>query len=159
MNLLILDWLQATGWKVIFILVVWLLAHLAVHRFNRRHQERLATLSGFLANLMRITVVLVFGAMVLTELGIPVAPIFAGAGIAGIVIGFGAQTLIKDLLAGLFVVLENQYVKGDRVKLGDVVGVVTAISLRTTTLISDDQVTHYIPNGTITVVSNYSRSV
>lgn len=178
----VIQWLQTSGWKVVVILLIWLLANSTVSRFGQqfialvltkeramlrqRHrvlsthdQQRIATLSGVLSSVMRATLMIIFGSMILTELGIPVVPIFAGAGIIGITIGFGAQSLIKDVLAGLFIVLENQYAKGDRIKLGEVIGSVEDVSLRTTVIRGADQVLHYIPNGSITVISNYSKDL
>ncbi|EKD79346.1 MAG: hypothetical protein ACD_41C00097G0003 [uncultured bacterium] len=182
MNALIVQWFQLSGWKLLVILVIWLISNYAVNRFGQqfisliltkeravlrqRHralsthdQQRIATLSSVLSKVMRAAIVIVFGSMILTELGIPVGPIFAGAGILGITIGFGAQSVIKDVLAGLFIVLENQYARGDRIKLGEITGMVEDVSLRTTVIRSADQVLHYIPNGSITVISNYSKEV
>lgn len=182
MTNLIYSWFQMSGWKVLLILLAWLLSNYAVHQFGQRFialvmtkerailrqrhqsfnihdQQRIATISSVASRVLRAGVMVIFGSMILTEIGIPVGPIFAGAGVIGITLGFGAQSIIKDLLSGLFIVLENQYARGDRIKLGDVIGVVEDVSLRTTVLRSDDRVLHFIPNGTITVISNFSKDV
>ena len=143
-------WLDLHGWRIVGILVVWLAAHLIAHHFT---QKRIA----YFSQLVRVSIIFIFVTMLLSELGLPVIPLFAGAGILGVTLGFGAQSLVKDVLAGLFVVTENQYVKGDRVKLGNVTGIVQDLSLRVTVLRDDDGVVHFIPYGTVTVISNYSK--
>jgi small conductance mechanosensitive channel len=95
--------------------------------------------------------------MALTEFGVEIGPAVAGLGVVGIAVGFGAQTLIRDWLAGIFIVLENQYNEGDVVRLAGVEGVVNAFSLRRTTLRDLDGTVHSVPNGQITVASNLSR--
>lgn len=93
---------------------------------------------------------------IVAQLGVEVAPLIAGAGIIGLALGFGAQTLVKDMISGLFIIIENQYGVGDVVEVENVSGVVEDISLRKTTLRDLDGVVHHIPNGTITVASNFS---
>lgn len=95
--------------------------------------------------------------MALTEFGVEIGPAVAGLGVVGIAVGFGAQTLIRDWLAGVFIVLENQFNEGDVVRLAGVEGVVNAFSLRRTTLRDLDGTVHTVPNGQITVASNLSR--
>jgi small conductance mechanosensitive channel len=104
-----------------------------------------------------VIVILVFAFMLLSELGINIAPILAGVGIVGIAIGFGAQSLVKDIIAGLFILIENQYRKGDVVKIADVSGLVEDISLRRTVLRDMDGVVHVVPNGEIRVASNLTK--
>jgi small-conductance mechanosensitive channel len=95
--------------------------------------------------------------MVLAEVGINIAPALAGLGVVGIAVGFGAQSLIKDLIAGLFILLENQYSVGDVVKVAGITGVVQEINLRRTVLRDLDGIVHSVPNGEITVASNYTQ--
>ncbi len=83
--------------------------------------------------------------------------IFASAGVIGVIIGFGAQSLIKDVLNGVFILFENQYVIGDTIKVGDIVGTVEDITLRITSIRDIEGHLHYIPNGEIKTVSNHSR--
>jgi small conductance mechanosensitive channel len=86
-----------------------------------------------------------------------VAPLIAAAGIGGIAIGFGAQTLVKDVISGFFVLLENQYDVGDVVRLGEFSGTVERVDLRTTTLRDIDGLRHVVPNGEIRISTNYTR--
>ncbi len=103
-------------------------------------------------------IVLFLGAMqILPVLGINMGPLLASAGIAGLAIGFGAQTLVKDVINGFFILLEDQYHLGDVVRIGGVAGVVEGMTLRRTVLRGDDGTLHSIPNSTITVVSNLTR--
>jgi moderate conductance mechanosensitive channel len=103
-------------------------------------------------------VIIVIGAlMVLGELGINIGPAIAGLGLVGIAVGLGAQTLVRDWLAGIFVVLENQYNYGDLVRIGGVEGTVEDFSLRRTLLRDADGSFHSVPNGQILVATRLSR--
>ena len=95
--------------------------------------------------------------MILSEAGMDTAPLIAGAGIIGLAFGFGGQYLIKDLIAGFFIILENQYRIGDVVCFGDTCGLVEKINLRTTILRDLDGTVHHMPNGEIKVASNLSK--
>jgi small conductance mechanosensitive channel len=95
--------------------------------------------------------------MILQELGVPIGPIIAGAGIIGIAVGFGGQYLIKDIISGFFIILENQYRIGDVIKIADVSGAVEDISLRMTTLRDLDGTVHHVPHGEVTKVSNMTK--
>jgi small-conductance mechanosensitive channel len=95
--------------------------------------------------------------MVLTELGVPIGPVLGGFGIAGIAVGFGAQYLVRDLIAGVFILAENQYRTGDVVTLSGIGGLVESINLRRTVLRDLDGQVHVIPNGEITVASNKTK--
>ena len=107
-----------------------------------------------------LAVVAVFAAImtVLPEFGINIGALLAGAGIVGIAIGFGAQSLVRDVISGLFVLLENQYGKGDVVTIAGVGGLVEDVNLRRTLLRDLDGTVHSIPNGAISVASNCTRS-
>jgi len=120
---------------------------------KKRTDTLIAVLMG--AGKIIIAVVIVF--MLLSELDIPIGPALAGLGIAGIAVGFGAQYLIRDLIAGIFILLENQYRVGDVAKIADTTGLVEAITLRKTVLRDLDGIVHHIPNGEIRVASNYTR--
>jgi len=97
------------------------------------------------------------GLLVLTEIGINTAPLIAGAGIIGLAFGFGGQYLIKDLISGFFIILENQYRIGDVVCFGDVCGLVENINIRTTILRDLDGTVHHVPNGEVKTASNLSK--
>lgn len=119
--------------------------------------KRLDTLSHVFLRTTEALLLVVGGLMVLTELEVNIAPVLAGAGIAGIALGFGAQALVRDVLAGLFVLLENQYGKGDVVKIAGVSGVVEDVNLRRTVLRDLEGALHSVPNGEIRVASNLTR--
>jgi moderate conductance mechanosensitive channel len=94
---------------------------------------------------------------VLGELGLDVAPLIAGAGIAGVALGFGAQTVVKDFLSGMFMLVEDQFGVGDVIDAGDAVGTVEGVSLRTTRIRSVDGTLWHVPNGTIQRIGNKSQ--
>ena len=120
-------------------------------------KKRADTLVSVLMGAGRILIVIVIVFMILSELDVPIAPVLAGFGIAGIAIGFGAQYLIRDLIAGIFILLENQYRVGDVAKVADISGSVEQVNLRKTVLRDLDGVVHHVPNGEIKVASNYTR--
>lgn len=123
---------------------------------ERRRQRALAI--GSL--LKSVTSFLIFGmavVLVLSEFGINVAPLLASAGIAGVALAFGAQSLIKDFLSGIFMTLEDQYGVGDVVDLGSASGTVTAVGLRTTTVRSGDGTIWHVRNGEVLRVGNSSQ--
>lgn len=120
-------------------------------------EKRAHTLASVFVTTGQVFIILIVGFMLLSEVGINISPIMAGVGVAGIAIGFGAQSLVKDFLAGLFIVLENQYRVGDVVKIADISGLVEEISLRQTVLRDMDGTVHFVPNGEIRVASNFTR--
>ena len=95
--------------------------------------------------------------MILGTLGLDIGPAVAGLGVVGIAVGFGAQTLVRDYLNGSLILIENQFSKGDVVRLAGVAGTVEDFSLRRTTLRDIDGVVHTVPNGEIKVASNLTR--
>jgi small conductance mechanosensitive channel len=94
---------------------------------------------------------------ILGQIGLNIGPALASLGIAGLAISFGAQSMIKDMINGLFILLENQYGIGDVVKIGGVSGVVEEVNLRSTVLRDIDGVVHYVPNGEINIASNLTK--
>ncbi|MBI4288475.1 MAG: mechanosensitive ion channel family protein [Chloroflexi bacterium] len=119
--------------------------------------KRAETLAGVLVTSGQVLVIFVGVFMLLSEAGVDIAPVLAGAGVAGVAIGFGAQSLIKDIIAGLFVIWENQYRVGDVVKIADTAGIVEEINLRRTVLRDLDGIVHFVPNGEVRVASNLTR--
>lgn len=106
---------------------------------------------------MRSAILAVAVLMALGQLGLNLAPLIAGAGIVGVAIGFGAQTLVRDFLSGLLILLEDQYGIGDRVDLSaEVAGVVEEVNLRVTRIKGDDGTVWFVPNGEIRRVGNKS---
>jgi small-conductance mechanosensitive channel len=124
---------------------------------TQRRTQRAAALGSVLQSIASVTVFSVSTMMVLSELGVDLAPLLASAGIAGIALGFGAQNLVKDFIAGLFMLLEDQYGVGDNVDLGDISGTVEAVGLRITTIRDARGVLWYIRNGEIVRVGNRSQ--
>jgi moderate conductance mechanosensitive channel len=122
-------------------------------------QKRSDTLVSVIVATLQIVLIFMFVIMLLTEMNINVTAVLTGAGVLGLAVGFGAQSLVKDVLAGLFIILENQYRKGDVVKIADASGVVEEINLRRTILRDMDGVTHVVPNGEIRVSSNYTKQL
>lgn len=120
-------------------------------------KKRVDTLSGVFVSASEVLIILMASFMILSELGINIAPLLAGAGVVGLAVGFGAQSLIKDILNGLFITLENQYRIGDMVKIADMFGLVEDMNLRRTVLRDLDGVVHCVPNGEIKVSSNFTR--
>jgi small conductance mechanosensitive channel len=94
----------------------------------------------------------------LTVVGVNIAPLLASAGIAGVALGFGAQTLVKDYISGIFLIIEDQYGIGDEVEIGTVRGRVEAVALRTTRVRDEAGVLWYIRNGEILNVANFSQN-
>jgi small-conductance mechanosensitive channel len=120
-------------------------------------EKRAQTISRILRQASFILVWSVTIMLVLAELGVDLKPILAGAGILGLAIGFGAQTLVKDVITGFFILLENQIRVGDVVTAAGMSGEVEAVNLRTTVLRDVDGKVHIIPNSAITVVTNATR--
>lgn len=119
--------------------------------------QQLRTLAGVINSIGTVVIVFMAAMQVLPLLGINMGPLLASAGIAGLAIGFGAQTLVKDVLNGFFILMENQYELGDMVRVAGVAGTVEAMTLRSTTLRDESGALHIIPNSEIKVVSNLTR--
>jgi moderate conductance mechanosensitive channel len=124
---------------------------------DARASARTETITGVLTSTATITVWIIAGLLIMGEIGISLAPLLAGAGIAGFAIGFGAQSIVRDFLSGFFMLAEDQYGVGDVVDLGDVAGTVERVSLRTTVLRDVDGVVWHIPNGEVARVGNKSQ--
>jgi len=123
---------------------------------SARAQQRAATIGDVLANLVLAVVWTTVALLVLGEVGVNLAPLVAGAGIVGIALGFGAQSLVKDFLSGLFIILEDQYGVGDVICLKDTTGTVEDVSLRVTRFRATDGTVWFVPNGEIRGVGNAS---
>jgi len=120
-------------------------------------ERRVKTIGNLVVRVAGSVITLIAVLMALDLFGIDIGPAVAGLGVVGIAVGFGAQPLVRDWLAGIFVVLENQYSAGDVVRIAGVEGVVEDFSLRRTTLREADGTVHSVPNGQIIVASNLSR--
>jgi small-conductance mechanosensitive channel len=122
-----------------------------------RSEQRARTIGSLLRYVVTITISAVAFLMVLAELGVSIAPLIAGAGIAGVALGFGAQSLVKDFLSGTFMLLEDQYGVGDVIDLGEATGTVERVTLRVTILRDINGTVWYVPNGEILRVGNKSQ--
>ena len=120
-------------------------------------KKRAHTLGNILRHALLIVLCFIAVMMILGELGIQLGPLLATAGIGALAIGFGAQSLVKDLISGFFIILENQYRIGDVIEVVGVSGLVESVSLRKTVLRGIDGRVHTVPNGEIKVVSNLSK--
>lgn len=169
----VLQWLAAHGLSIAAILIVTVFIRIFGKTFLERAIRRLVisrkfstpgaekqredTLIRIAKGTLDIVVWIVALLMVLSEAGISIGPLLAAAGIAGLAIGFGGQYLIRDIVAGLFIILENQYRVGDVVCLDSTCGLVEDISLRMATLRDLDGTVHHVPHGTVSKASNLSK--
>jgi len=120
-------------------------------------EKKSTTLTGILKSIVKYTVYIITIISILNVLGIPTAPLLATAGLGGLAIGFGAQSLVKDFFTGFFILFEDQYGVGDFVSIGDMTGTVEDIELRITKIREYNGALHIIPNGEVKTVTNYSR--
>jgi small conductance mechanosensitive channel len=164
------DWSQVSGIKVLSILLVaWLFNQFGlmaikkiIHsvmkpdKYASQREEKLRenTIVGLVSTVLHLLVWVLAILIVLTELNVNIGPLIAGAGVIGFAIGFGAQSLVKDFIAGIFIVLENQYRVGDVVDLDGVGGKVQRITMRSTVLRDLNGNLHHIPNGTVSRSTN-----
>jgi small conductance mechanosensitive channel len=133
-------------------------ALLETDEISLRAEQRISALTSVLRSIATFVVFAIAGFMILGEIGLNLAPLLAGAGIVGIALGFGAQSLVKDFLSGMFILVEDQFGVGDIVDLdGQTSGSVEAVSLRTTRLRSVDGTVWHVPNGEIRRVGNKSQ--
>ncbi len=121
-------------------------------------KKREDTLISIFSGISRISIISIVTLIVLSEFGVKIGPLLAGAGIIGLAVGFGGQYLIKDLIAGLFIIIENQFRVGDVVNFEGTSGIVEEISLRMTTLRDLDGTVHFVPHGEIKKAANLTRN-
>jgi small conductance mechanosensitive channel len=169
---LLADWLLLHGVNIIVIIVgstiVVRVLHLSIDhlqfKIGRTHaksdlewQRRATTISGLLESMVTVAIGFTAVMMLLQELSVDIRPILAGAGIAGLAIGFGAQNLVRDVISGFFMILEDQVRVGDIAKINGVGGTVEQINLRTIVLRDGEGAVQVFPNGTITTLANMSK--
>ena len=154
---------------IVILLLAWLLLMLSrklVRAFrnymktrtdSKEDAQRIETLARVFRYIFTVVIFLVAGMLALSELGLSIAPILGAAGVVGLAVGFGAQSLIKDYFNGFFLLVENQIRQGDVVEVCDKGGVVEDMTLRYVCLRDYEGNVHYIPNGLITTVTNKSR--
>ena len=172
----VVDWLGKPWVRIIIILaaaiLVTLASRLIVNRFRKRLEgtasitqelnlQRATTLTGALSTALIVVIWVLAILMALGQLEANIAPLLASAGVVGVALGFGAQTIVKDTLSGFFILLENQFGVGDNVDVqtpsGRVAGRVENLSLWITALRAFDGTLHFVPNGNILVASNRSK--
>lgn len=124
---------------------------------SRQTEARKKTIVKLLHNIMSYTLYFFSISWVLSILGVPVSSLLAGAGLAGVALGLGAQGFLTDVVNGFFILLENQFEVGDSVVIGSVEGNISSVGIRTTQIRGFDGTLHFIPNRNITIVSNKSR--
>ena len=168
------NWLATDGLRIVMILALaWVATRIAKRVIPRAlssimlgqastadHDEVMKRSQTLSSVFVGVAVSLIYVSalfMVLTELSVPIGPVLGGFGIAGIAVGFGAQYLVRDLIAGVFILAENQYRTGDVVTIAGISGLVESINLRRTVLRDLDGEVHVIPNGEITVASNKTK--
>lgn len=170
----ILPWLLTHGLKILIIAVGAYILSKVLNRFiekvtriavtpdksssKQAEIKRENTLIRIFTWASGIIILIIAVLMMLQEIGIPIAPLLAGAGIIGLAVGFGGQYLIRDIISGIFIILENQYRIGDVVSFDGTSGLVENISLRITTLRDLDGTVHFVPHGEIKKVSNLSKN-
>lgn len=170
---MIIPWLLTHGLRIVIIIIAAFLLNLILSRIIKKtvrvavfkretvslegEQRRENTLVRIFNGALRIAILTIALMMILQETGLEIAPILAGAGIVGLALGFGGQYLIRDIITGLFIIIENQYRIGDVINIDGTGGAVEDISLRMTTLRDLNGTVHHIPHGTITKVSNLSK--
>lgn len=171
-NSIVFPWLKTNGVEILLLVVavfvVKKFGKIVIEKVVRRsipsnsferaedEEARENTLIQILDGLISVLIWVVAVMMILSSLGVDIAPLLAGAGLVGVAVGFGAQYLVRDLITGLFIILENQYRVGDVVCLDGTCGSVEKVTLRTTILRDMDGVVHHVPNGEIKRTSNKS---
>lgn len=122
------------------------------------HEQRTRTLVSLLRSVGRVIIVVTFTFMFMGAVGLDLGPLLAGAGVVGLAISFGAQSLVKDVISGLFILIENQFGVGDVIRIEGVSGTVEKMTLRVVVLRDAHGVVHIVPNGEIKKVSNLTRT-
>jgi small conductance mechanosensitive channel len=167
----IADWFFRSGLRILLVIVlayaVMRIVAVIVRRFEHEisqgtgldvleRAKRARTLGGLIENVVTALVLTVALLMILRELRLDIMPLLTGAGIAGVALGFGAQTLVRDIISGFFLILENQVRVGDVARVNNVAGLVEAINLRTLILRDFDGTVHIVPAGEIRMLDNLS---
>jgi small conductance mechanosensitive channel len=120
-------------------------------------EKRTKTLYRTLTATLKVIIIFLIILLILDALKINLTPFIAGAGVIGLAISFGSQSLVKDFVSGLFILIEDQFRKGDSVKIGNFEGIVEDFTLRKTVLRDKEDNLHYIPNSQITVITNLTK--
>jgi small-conductance mechanosensitive channel len=164
-----IEWVVTSGLRIVLIVILTLVA-LRVTRFvssrlfgfsvkatDIEFKKRMDTLSSITHHILLVAILFLAAIIILGELGVEIGPVIAAAGIVGVAIGFGAQSLVQDVISGFFMLLEDQIRVGDVIQVGDQGGVVEKITLRTVILRDLSGNVHFIRNGQIQVVTNMTK--
>lgn len=164
------EWLSASGLRVVVISIVMIIAlailKRAMDRFRKLYEgtlptevqvKRVDTITHVIRDVTRVVILAVGSMMILSEIGVDLKPILAAAGLGGLAIGFGAQSLVKDMISGFFILLEDSIQVGDVVEIAGVSGLVEEVKLRTITLRDLSGNVHIVPNGVIDKVKNMTK--
>ena len=166
----IISWLLSHGLRILLIIVLAIIALKAAKIVSRRFfsvvqqrkddtefQKRTETLGSVIRHFLDVVIIIVATMMILGELGISIGPVLTAAGVVGLSVGFGAQSLVKDIISGFFILLEDQIRVGDVIEIAGKDGVVEKINLRMTILRDLSGNVQYIPNGQINLVTNKTK--
>lgn len=124
---------------------------------NERRKQRAATLGSLLRSISTVVIFSIAALTIMAELNVPLAPLLTSAGIGGVALGFGAQSLVKDFLSGIFMIMEDQYGVGDVIDTGEAIGTVEEVTLRVTRLRDASGVVWYVRNGEMVRIGNKSQ--
>lgn len=166
----LIEWTLSSGIRVVLIgfgmILLLSLSKQVITRFRRVYEgsfpgpaqvKRVDTLTHVVRDVARVFILVVGSMMILSEIGIDLKPLLAAAGLSGLAIGFGAQSLVKDVISGFFILLENSVRVGDVVEVAGVAGVVEEVKLRTITLRDLSGNVHVVPNGIVDKVKNMTK--
>ena len=164
------DWLLTSGLRIAIIVLGGLVAYRSLRVLTTRLEmliagvpptdegaRRARTLARVIRSTALVTIVIVAGLMLLVELGLDITPLIAGAGVAGVALGLGAQTLIRDIIGGFLILAEDQFAVGDAIQVGNIAGSVEKMTLRATFLRDLEGTLHVVPNGEMRIVSNRTK--
>jgi small conductance mechanosensitive channel len=168
---IVVDWLITNGSRIAVIIIGSLLAiwviRIVINRSKRKfaspdkfgveRMKRTETLATIVETTLRVVILVGALLMILKQVGLEIGPLLAGAGVVGLAIGFGAQSLVKDVIGGFFILLENHMNVGDVVSISGAAGLVESINLRVTVLRDLEGKVHIVPNGEIGVVTNMTK--
>jgi len=172
----ILEWLSGAPLRIVIVLIAAWISYSIGHRtidrainklatadlkpgpgVAKRQAERARTTGSVLNSILKAVVWIIAIGMILGEFGFNLGPVIASAGVIGVAIGLGAQTLVRDILSGIFMLIEDQYGVGDQIKVLEIEGVVEKVGLRITTIRDRDDVLWYVRNGEILIIGNRSQ--
>jgi small-conductance mechanosensitive channel len=167
------DWFSGAPMRIATVIVIALIVQFSANRTiirsmnkliaktdrgaENRAAERSRTIGALLKSTVNALTFIVAGAMILDQLGLNLGPLLTSAGVVGVALGLGAQTIVRDILSGLSMLIEDQYGVGDRVQLLEISGVVVNVGMRITTIRDDKGVLWYLRNGEILKVGNHSQ--